>query len=71
MQIVKIILGLVLLLGGIRNIPGAFQLPNASQAAGYMIPTLFFIIGGAWLLYSGIKHNQTHPKIYDDSDDPQ
>lgn len=68
MQAVKIVVGLLILLGGLNNLKGVFNLPNPRQAAGYLIATLFFIILGGWLLYSGVRQPPKEVKIYDDSD---
>ena len=68
MKIVKIVLGIIFLFGGISNIPGAFTMPTPRQAAWYLVPTIFFLILGVWLLYSGIVHGRTQPKIFDASD---
>lgn len=68
MKVFKIILGLLLLLVGLQNLTGLFDLPNARQAAGYLIVTLFFILAGGWLLYSGVKPKRDQPKIYDASE---
>lgn len=71
MQIVKIVLGVLILLAGLRNVAGAFAMSNAREAAGYLIATFFFIIVGAWLLYSGIRHNRDKGKVLDLSDDSE
>ena len=68
MQAVKLILGLLILIGGLNNLTSLFKMPNAGQAAGYLIATVFFIILGSWLLYSGIKKTPEKVKIYDDSE---
>lgn len=71
MQIVKIVLGVLVLMAGLGNIPGAFGMANPRQAAGYLISTFFFIIVGAWLLHSGIRHNRDKGKVLDLSDDTE
>lgn len=71
MQVVKILLGVLFLLAGLQNAPGAFAMRNAREAAGYLIATFFFIIVGAWLLYSGIRHNKDKGKVLDLSDDSE
>ncbi len=68
MQAAKIIIGALLLIGGLGNIPGAMEMPNPRQAAGYMIPTIFFILLGGWLLYSGIRRKPVEAKIFDRSE---
>ena len=68
MKVVKIILGALLLLGGLNNLAAVFTMPNARQAAGYLIATLFFIIGGGWLLYSGIRRQPESLKVFDDAE---
>lgn len=69
MQAIKIILGILLLLGGIRNLLDVFQLPNPRQAASYLAVTFFFLILGAWLVYSGIRKKPKELTIYDDAED--
>lgn len=65
MKAIKIILGILLLFGGIRNLLDVFQLPNARQAAGYLAVTFFFLLLGGWLLYSGIRKKPKSLTIYD------
>jgi hypothetical protein len=68
-RVIKIIVGALLLLAGIRNCLDVFMLPNPKQAAFFMVTTLFFLMLGGWLLYSGIRKKPEPTKIYDDSED--
>ena len=68
MKAVKIVLGVLLLMGGLNNLTGVFRMANAREAAGYLVATFFFIGLGSWLLYSGIRKQPEPIKITDDSE---
>lgn len=54
MKIIKIVLGLFLILGSLNNVLTMGKM-RKYEIVGYMAVTLFFLFGGAFLLYSGLK----------------
>jgi hypothetical protein len=54
MKAVKIILGILLILGALGNLRSVGGMRSA-ELTGYMGATMFFFITGAFLLYSGLK----------------
>lgn len=54
MKAIKIILGILLILGALGNLFNAGRMTKF-ELIGYMIATLLFFIVGAFLLYSGLK----------------
>ncbi len=54
MKAIKIILGILLILGALGNLSGVQKMPKY-ELAGYMAATLLFFIVGAFLLYSGLQ----------------
>ncbi len=54
MKAIKIILGILLILGALGNLRDVGRMPKF-ELLGYMIATLLFFIIGAFLLYSGLK----------------
>ena len=62
MKAFKIIVGLLLLLGGLNNLSGFPDFPNRMQLLGYIMVTLLMIGIGALLLYSAFKENRDPAK---------
>lgn len=55
MKAFKIILGILLILGGLGNFRDVGKLGSSGELLGYMFATMLFIIVGGFLLYSGLK----------------
>ena len=59
---VKIIIGVIIIFGGLRNLLDVFHSRNAYPAIAYLFAT-FLILGiGSYLLYSGIIQSKELPK---------
>lgn len=54
MKAIKIILGILLILGALGNLRGVGEM-RKYELAGYGVATLLLFIIGAFLLYSGLK----------------
>lgn len=54
MKAIKIILGILLILGALGNLRSVGAMAKY-EVVGYMIATMLFFIVGAFLLYSGLK----------------
>ncbi len=54
MKAIKIILGILLILGALGNLRDIGPMRSA-ELKGYMAATMLFFIIGAFLLYSGLK----------------
>ena len=67
MQVVKIVVGVLFLLGGVGNLQSVSKLPNPREAAFFLITTVFFMAIGGWLLYSGLRKRPKELSILDDA----
>lgn len=54
MKAIKIILGILLILGALGNLRSVGGMPKY-ELVGYMAATMLFFIIGVFLLYSGLK----------------
>jgi hypothetical protein len=69
MKAVKIVIGILLLLGALGNLRGVSDLRSPGEVSGYMGVTLAFFIIGAFLLYSGITSDSSSLRITDDDEE--
>jgi hypothetical protein len=65
MKAVKIIIGILLMLGALGNLQGVERIPQI-ELTTYMAVTVFIFIIGAFLLYSGLKRKDVEFKLTDD-----
>ena len=68
MKAIKIIIGIVFVLGALGNLRHVGGMRSA-ELMGYMTATMFFFIVGAFLLYSGLKPKPPSISISGDDND--
>lgn len=68
MKAVKIIIGVLLVLGALNNLIGMGAMTKY-EFVGYMMATMLFFIVGAFLLYSGLKPKPPNMSILGDDND--
>jgi hypothetical protein len=68
MKAFKIILGILLILGGLGNLRDVVRVGSGPELLGYMFATMLFIIVGAFLLYSGVKPKPPNMSITGEDD---
>jgi hypothetical protein len=68
MQAVKIIIGILLVLGALGNLRGVGDIHSRGELTGYMAVTVLFFVIGAFLLYSALKPKDVKFKLTDDDE---